>query len=409
MQKQLHFFIIDDDESALNEYTSLLEQAGHRITIEQPSQQTIAHIITDQPDVIICNPLLPGYDGLELFQVIRKTENIRQPKFIIITAKQFDYDRRRAIELGVDGYLIKPVNMDTFIDNVMEIVIEKMSVRFWGIRGTLPVPGLKSLRYGGNTNCVTLCFAKKYFFIFDAGSGIKELSNYLVNENAFPMEAKIFISHPHYDHINGLPFFVPMYMQGNEFEIIGPNDGDKSIESIISGQMDSVYFPVTTKEFAAKISFRDVGEEEFDIDELHVKTILLNHPGKCLGYRVQYKNKSFCYITDNELNQEDSQHFNQNDVDRLIEFISNANILIIDSTYTDEEYAKKTGWGHSPISRVIDVADKARVKLLCLHHHDPDQSDDDIDRKLQQARELLEQRHSATKCIAPREGEEILI
>jgi len=282
-------------------------------------------------------------------------------------------------------------------------------IQFWGIRGTLPVPGKKSVRYGGNTNCVTLQFQNKYFFIFDAGTGIKELSNYLLKEKKFPLKAKIFITHPHYDHVSGIPFFVPLYMKGNEFEILGVNENDLTIEKIISTLMDSVYFPVTTKEFAAKIAFRNLSEEEFDIGELHVSTLLLNHPGRCLGYRVQYKNKSFCYITDNELCFENSPHYDQAFIDRLINFISSTNVLVIDSTYTDKEYAKKEGWGHSPLSRVIEIANKAKVKLLCLHHHDPDQTDDDIDMKLKQARALLNERGSNIICIAPCEGDEIII
>ena len=137
--------------------------------------------------------------------------------------------------------------------------------------------------------------------------------------------------------------------------------------------------------------------------------MLLNHPGKCLGYRVQYKQKVFCYVTDNELYLDDSPKYNQADVDRLVSFIQDVDVLVIDSTYTDEEYAKKIGWGHSCISRVIDIADKAKVKLLCLFHHDPAQFDDDIDEKLKQANVLLKERHSTTQCIAPKEGDKIEI
>jgi phosphoribosyl 1,2-cyclic phosphodiesterase/ActR/RegA family two-component response regulator len=405
MPKQLHFFILDDDEAILEQYSNLLKQAGHLVTISKSNPDALTKIVETHPDCVISDLLLPGMDVMELFQNIRNDYNIVQPKFIIITAKQFEYDKRRALEIGVDGYLLKPINPDTFLNELLEIINSKMEIQFFGCRGTLPVPGQKSVRYGGNTNCVTLRFSNKDFFIFDAGSGIKELSNYLLKEDKFPLSAKIFISHPHYDHINGIPFFVPLYMQGNEVEILGANDGDITVDKLISNQMDSVYFPITTKEFAAKITYRNLGEEEFDIDELRIKTILLNHPGKCLGYSVQYQNKLFCYITDLELIHKDEPHYEQVEVDRLIQFISEANVLIIDSTYTEEEYQKKTGWGHSSIDRVIDIADKAKVKLVCLYHHDPDQTDDDIDNKLKQARLLLQERKSRTVCIAPREGD----
>jgi CheY-like chemotaxis protein len=403
-RKKLHFFIIDDDRASSKLLATLLELAGHEVTEATSSAAAIEKIVHHQPDCIISDFLMPELDGLELFQQIRKIENIKQPTFILVTGKIFEFDRRRAFELGVDGYLVKPIDPETFLADVMEIVEGSMVIQFWGVRGTLPVPGINTIRYGGNTNCVTLHYAKKEFFIFDAGTGIKELSNHLQKLNHFPFSAKIFISHPHYDHINALPFFAPLYVKGNEFEILGCAQNEISIEELISAQMDSVYFPITIKEFAASLSFRNLREESICIGDLHIHTILLNHPGRCLGYRVQHKNKSFCYITDNELYLENSPNYNQFEVDRLINFIKETDVLVIDTTYTDEQYQRKIGWGHSCMSRVVDVADKAKVKLLCLYHHDPDQLDNDIDLKLKEAQSLLASRQSETQCIAPHEG-----
>lgn len=407
--KKLHFFIVDDDKTTIGIYTQLLEAAGHKVTSTSFSSNACKQIIELQPDCVLSDLTMPDVDGLELFLQLRKQEAFKQPVFIIITGKHFAYDQKRAYELGVDGYLTKPINPETFLSDISDILNHTMTVQFWGIRGTLPVPGRKTVRYGGNTNCVTLCFAQKEFFIFDAGTGIKELSNHLVQRNRFPMSAKIFISHPHYDHINGIPFFVPFYIPGNEFEILGTNHHDISIEKLFAGQMDNIYFPITVKEFAAKLVYRSLKEETFHIGELKIQTILLNHPGRCLGYRVQYKKKSFCYVTDAELYLEDSPHYSQHEVERLIEFIQDTNLLVIDTTYTDEEYVKKVGWGHSSVTRIVDIADRAKVKVLCLYHHDPDQFDDDIDLKLQQARDILKKRNSKTKCIAPREGQKISI
>ncbi len=284
-----------------------------------------------------------------------------------------------------------------------------MDVEFWGVRGTFPVPGKKSEYYGGNTNCVTLQIPNnKNLFIFDAGTGIKELSNYLVRKNQFPIDCKIFISHPHYDHINGIPFFAPLYMEGNHIEFIGTHQHSASLEKTIAAQMDSVYFPITINEFSADVTFHEVKHDEtFYIDDVKVDTILLNHPGRCIGYRIQYQGKMFCYITDNELYPEDSPQYSENEVKKLIQFIEHADILVIDSTYLDEEYHRKISWGHSPLTRVIDVAHRANVKLLCLYHHDPDQYDADIKMKWERAVEQLKKLHSTVQCIAPKEGEKI--
>lgn len=282
-------------------------------------------------------------------------------------------------------------------------------IRMWGVRGTLPVPGSSSLRHGGNTNCVTLTLGDRYFFIFDAGTGIKELSNDLVRRDYFPLSAKIFISHPHYDHINGLPFFAPLYMAGNDFEIFGSVHNKKDIEALISGQMDSVYFPVTISEFSASIRFRTLQEEHFDIGEMKIETIFLNHPGGCLGYRVTYQDKVFCYLTDNELFPEHSRFYDGAQVEKLIKFIRHTDVLLIDATYTDEEYITKIGWGHSCVSRAVDLAERAGVKKICLFHHDPGQDDADIDQKIRQAKKILRVHRSKTRCVAIHEGDSIIL
>lgn len=407
--KQLHFLMVEDDKAMAESNAELLQKAGHRVTIFSSAKEALPQVTKIAPDCIISDLMMPELDGMEFFQQLKKTQMEKRPPFVILTSKVFEFDRRHAFEIGVDGYLTKPPHPESFVNDLLEIINKEAIVKFWGVRGTLPVPGEETVFYGGNTNCVSLSLAKKHFFIFDAGTGIKKLSNYILHQKIYPISAKVFISHPHYDHINGIPFFVPLYIKGNEFEFFGSAMGDDSIEKIIAGQMDSIYFPITVKEFAAKISYRNLKEESFDIDEVKIQTIILNHPGKCLGYRIEYNNKIFCYITDHELYLENVPYYNQFEVDRLIQFINNADILIIDTTYTDGEYVNKIGWGHSCVSRVVDVADKAKVKLLCLYHHDPDQLDKHIDFKLREANSMLEARHSITKCIAPREGEKIVI
>ena len=158
--------------------------------------------------------------------------------------------------------------------------------------------GGKSIRYGGNTSCVSLSFKNGGLFIFDAGSGIKELSNHLMASGARRLEAKIFISHPHWDHINALPFFVPLFIPGNEFEILGATQGDLTVREMISNQMDGVCFPVTIREFGSRVYFRDLRGETLKINGATIETMLLSHPGYCLGYRINYNGKSVCYITE---------------------------------------------------------------------------------------------------------------
>jgi phosphoribosyl 1,2-cyclic phosphodiesterase len=288
---------------------------------------------------------------------------------------------------------------------VERVPSSRISFKFWGVRGTLPVPGEMSLRYGGNTPCVTLAFDNGELFVFDAGSGIKELSNYLMSRSTGRIEAKIFISHPHWDHINSLPFLAPLYIAGNEFEVCGPANGDRGMRQLVGAQMDGIFFPITMREFAAQVLFRDLVEETFGVGDIEIRTMLLSHPGRCLGYRVVYREKSVCYITDNELFPPDLPQHDPAYLERLTGFVEGADALITDTTYTEDEYRGKVGWGHSAVGQVAELAHRAGVKAFYLFHHDPEQTDDHIDAKLASAREVLNGLGSKTECVAPAEGE----
>jgi phosphoribosyl 1,2-cyclic phosphodiesterase len=281
----------------------------------------------------------------------------------------------------------------------------RISCTFWGVRGTLPVPGRKSLRYGGNTSCVSLSFDNGELFVLDAGSGIKELSSDLMSRRRGPLDAKIFITHPHWDHINSLPFLAPLYAHGNEFEICGPTNGDQGMRELVGVQMDGVFFPITMREFGSRVLFRDLTEETTRVGDIEIRTMLLNHPGRCLGYKIDYRDRSVCYVTDNELVPPGTPRHDPAYLERLIGFVRRTDVLITDTTYTDEEYRDKVGWGHSAVGQVVRLAHRAEVKSLYLFHHDPEQTDDHIDEKLAHARGMLEQLGSKTECIAPAEGD----
>ena len=353
--------------------------------------------------------MMPGMDGFELINQIRKNSQFDDLKIITVSAKSYEFDRKRAEKLGANGYIQKPILSENFSDQVMAFVQDKVDVTFWGVRGTLPVPGERSLRYGGNTSCVSMELANGQMLIFDAGTGIKEFSNSLGAANKSRLEAKIFISHPHWDHINALPYFTPMFQQGSEFEILGPAHGDSSMRQLISAQMDDVYFPITLKDFAARVYFRDLHEETISFGGFEVETMLLNHPGSCLGYSVRHGGQKICYVTDQELFLETNPAYNQGYVDQLTTFVGDADILITDTTYSDQEYAPKAGWGHSSVGEVVKLAHRAGVKKLCLFHHDPDQDDDAIDAKLKDANALLAELGSSTTCVSPAEGSKLRV
>ena len=403
MDQKLSFYVVDDDIYFVEYAISLLDAAGHKTAHNESARAALAEIITQKPDCVLLDIMMPEMDGLELCRQLRNDRRLEDTKIVIVTAKPYEFDRKRALSFGADGYVIKPIDKERFVADLEKIIEDRLELAFWGVRGTLPVPGERSTRYGGNTSCVSLGFSKDDLFIFDAGSGIKALSDHLAAQKRLKLEAKIFISHPHWDHINTLPFFSPVFMPGNEFEILGASHGDVTMRELISAQMDGVYFPIKIKEFAARVYFRNLKEEQFSIGDVSIRTMLLNHPGYCIGYRVEHRGRTVCYVTDNEIYPESAQYYNPAYMRKLTDFVRKADILITDCTYTAAEYVSKISWGHSSVDEVARLAAAAEVKRLFLFHHDPDQSDDDIDAKLETASAILQT--SSTECIAPREGQ----
>jgi CheY-like chemotaxis protein/phosphoribosyl 1,2-cyclic phosphodiesterase len=406
----MRFFIVDDDPDTLALVSRLLTEAGHEVAVRASSSGALRDIPEDLPDCVITDVMMPVMDGFELTRELRARPELAKLKILILSAKSYDFDRRRAKEMGADGYITKPINRDTFLQQVFEIVSERVSLQYWGVHGTLPAPGPAYTRYGGNTPCVSVDVGGgEPLYIFDCGSGIKRLSDRLMESTSERFHGRIFISHTHWDHINTVPFFGPMYARGNQVEIHGPYQGDLTIERAISAQMESVYFPVTIREFGARIVFRDLREETLQFGPVRLDTMLLRHPGYCLGYRLSCRGRIVCYVTDNELYLPTDPRHDARYVERLAEFARGADVLITDTTYRDHEYPSKVDWGHSCVSQVADFAARAEVKRLHLFHHDPDQTDADIDAKLEEARRELQRLGSKVICEAPAEGDSLIL
>jgi phosphoribosyl 1,2-cyclic phosphodiesterase len=405
----MKFFIVDDDPDTLALVSRLLTDAGHEVVVRASSSGAIRDIPDARPDCVITDLMMPGMDGFELTRELRRRPELASMKILILSAKTYDFDRRRAREMGADGYITKPINRASFLDSVREIVSDRVSVQYWGVHGTLPVPGPKYTRYGGNTPCVSVEVGGEPLYIFDCGSGIKGLSDKVMQTPAERFSGRIFISHTHWDHINTVPFFAPLYLRGNQIEVFGPYQGDLTIERAISAQMESVYFPVTIREFGARLVFRDLREERLDFGPVSIETMLLRHPGYCLGYRLTCRGRKICYITDNELYLPNDPRHDARYVERLADFVRGADVLITDTTYRDHEYPSKVDWGHSCVSQVADLAARAEVKRLHLFHHDPDQTDDDIDAKLAETQKELQRLGSRVACEAPAEGSDLVL
>jgi phosphoribosyl 1,2-cyclic phosphodiesterase/CheY-like chemotaxis protein len=405
----MKFFIVDDDPDTLALVSGLLTDAGHEVIVRSSSTGALRDIPDARPDCVITDLMMPVMDGFELTRELRRRSELSGMKILILSAKSYDFDRRRAKEMGADGYLTKPINRETFLQSINEMVSDRISVHYWGVHGTLPVPGQAYTRYGGNTPCVSVEVGGEPLYIFDCGSGIKRLSDRVMAHAGERFSGRIFISHTHWDHINTVPFFAPLYLRGNQVEVFGPYQGDLTIERAISAQMESVYFPVTIREFGARLVFRDLREERLEFGPVRVDTMLLRHPGYCLGYKLTCRGRTICYITDNELYLPTDPRYDARYVQNLANFVRGADVLITDTTYRDHEYPSKVDWGHSCVSQVADLAARAEVKRLHLFHHDPDQTDSDIDAKLEETRRELVRLGSNVVCEAPAEGTDLVL
>ena len=258
-ERKFKFVIIDDDQDIIDLETALLAKEGHEVISLIKSDNALQVIQQEQPDCVLSDIMMPDIDGMMLLKQIRDDKSLDDIKVVLVTGRSFAFDRRQAMKLGADGFIGKPLDIATFAETVIEIIVDEIEMTFWGVRGTLPVPGPKTLKYGGNTSCMTLQFAKGQFFVFDAGTGIKALSSHLMATRDGKLNAKIFISHPHWDHINALPYFAPLYIPGNQFEILGAAHASISLHDLNSSQMDDVYFPITMKRFWFPCRIQGIG------------------------------------------------------------------------------------------------------------------------------------------------------
>ncbi|HEX8851700.1 MAG TPA: MBL fold metallo-hydrolase [Gemmatimonadaceae bacterium] len=283
-----------------------------------------------------------------------------------------------------------------------------LRVQFWGTRGSIPSPGSKTVRYGGNTPCVELRTDDGWLIILDAGTGIRELGRSLIERaNGAPIAGDIFLTHAHWDHIQGLPFFGPIFQRGNHFTIWGSKSLETSIDRVVRDQMSPVVFPVTFEQLDAVIDFRELAPGDAAGSSYTVSAFPLRHPGGALGYRFATGNgasSALVYISDNELNPTASYDAPKDWREQLVNFVSGASVLIHDTMYTREEYDHHRGWGHSTYEDAVELALDAGVERLVLFHHKPERTDDEVFRRMQECRALVARRGRNLAVIAAAEG-----
>src|SRR6516225_4469374 len=295
-------------------------------------------------------------------------------------------------------------------------------IKFWGTRGSIAVPGPETLRYGGNTTCVELR-ADGEIIVLDAGSGIRPLGVALDREfQARRIKLSLLITHAHWDHIQGFPFFKPAYDSKNEIRIFGFDGAGATFREIMTEPMRAPFFPITMRELSARMDINKLNEMKFSLGKLDIHAAFVNHPGVCAGYRIFTSGGSVAFLPDHEpyefflhaargkqLSPGQAKKIATDQHAALVQFLRGSDILIVDSQYTDQEYETHIVWGHGSISSAVSLALEAEVQMLLLFHHDPSHDDETVDTMVESARKLAMKSGSHLEVAGGQQGSEILL
>jgi phosphoribosyl 1,2-cyclic phosphodiesterase/ActR/RegA family two-component response regulator len=429
--------IIEDDAENRRVMAQFFAREDWKVSEAKDGDAGLELALRDRPELILCDLLMPKSNGFEVCRCIR--EKLQPTKIIVVSGRDYGVDRTSALEAGADEYLLKPFTwelLSSTIDRLLPEIprhLEPKSItkresipariRLWGVRGSIPVPGKSTVHYGGNTSCVEVR-ADGEIIILDAGSGIRLLGLALDKEfGPRSMKLTLLISHTHWDHIQGLPFFSPAYNQKNLIRVLGYEGARAGLAKILASQMETPFFPVSLRQLPSHLAIEELKEMEFRVGPVEVRSKFANHPGICVGYRLATSSGSIAYFPDNEpyeelklllasrdgISEEEARDFAGAERGKMIDFLSDCDVAIMDTQYTEEEYAKHVGWGHSPVESVVSLALEANVGKLILFHHDPNHDDQMIDRMVEHARAFVAKSGKSLDVDAAREGAEILL
>ena len=429
--------IIEDDAVNRRAVADLFRREDWKVLEATDGDTGVELALRDRPELILCDLLMPKSNGFQVCRTIR--EQLQPTKIIVVSGRDYTVDRTSALQAGADEYLLKPITWELLSSTIERLLPEiprrpkpkpvagaesiSARIRFWGVRGSIPVPGKSTIRYGGNTSCVEVR-ADGEIIILDAGSGIRLLGLELDKEfGPRSMKLTLLISHTHWDHIQGLPFFSPAYNQKNLIRVLGYEGARAGLAKILASQMETPFFPVSLRELPSHLAIEELRETYFQIGKVEVRSKFANHPGICAGYRLSTSSGSIAYFPDNEpyeplklhqaprdgISEQEAREFATAERAKMVDFLQGCDLAIMDTQYTDEEYNKHIGWGHSSLSSVVSLGLDSNVGKLVLFHHDPNHDDEMIDKMVEHARALVSQSGKPLEVEAAREGAEILL
>jgi phosphoribosyl 1,2-cyclic phosphodiesterase/ActR/RegA family two-component response regulator len=407
-----------------------------RVLEAEDGQAGVELVLKHRPTAVLCDIRTPKRNGFQVCRLIRE-QALNPIHVILMTVSRFPNDRETAFASGADDYLVKPIipaellrmvslcraNGETAVaEPAAKVAVSGPTlIRFWGVRGSIPTPGRETSIYGGNTSCVEVRVGDQ-IIILDAGTGIRRLGQSLMKEvGATGLDVAMLVTHTHWDHIQGFPFFVLAYHPKVNIRILGYEGAVHGLRGALFEQMQTAFFPVGLNQMATHLTFEELIDMQFNLGAVKVRTMFANHPGICLGYRLSTPSGDIVYMPDHEAYERceierqkaerqaspDGLAYAKIQDEKVIDFLRGADLVIADSQYDAIEYPSRRGWGHTCADDTVQLAMRAGAKRLALFHHDPDHTDEKIAAMVEQAQSAVA--HVGGKLIvnAAREGDEI--
>jgi CheY-like chemotaxis protein len=400
-----------------------LQAAGYQVETTADGAACLQRARETQPDLVVLDIMMPKMNGIEVLKALRADPVTEHLGVIICTAKDYKTEYEESMERGAADLLVKPFEVTELVGTVQAFFSKRAraetalgnttapaatistpfvpqldtrgcSFSLWGTRGSTPTPGARFIRHGGHTSCLSVVHGDDYF-IFDAGSGIRELGLEIIKTRVRRLH--LFITHTHWDHIQGFPFFTPAYLPGYKLTIYGAEGFGKDLKSVFRGQLDRDYFPVQMEDMQADIEFRNLATAPIVLGPARISWESAMHPGATVGYKIEIGGQKIAWVPDNEfllgytgdpaaLTRED--HLVR-PFAKMIDFLADADVVIHEAQYTNDEYPQKIRWGHSSVGNAAALMKLAGVRRWIITHHDPMHDDTFLEAKLNLTRQVL--------------------